>query len=120
MPYSYDAICDGITDGEYDDVLGDIGAAIRQRKEALGLKRARLVTKLGEGTRVRLTGVSPKKAEGATGTLTYDSWNGKLGIKMDRTITARIRAGEVYTWPASCYVPIDEHEEMHRTAEYNA
>jgi hypothetical protein len=109
MPYSYDAISDGILDGEYDDHLDDLLDAISTRRNVLGQKRASRAKQLAVGTRVRLVGVSPKKAQGQTGILVKDE-SGRLGVRLDNDITSRLRAGRVYNWPAQCYVAIESKE----------
>jgi hypothetical protein len=104
----YTDISDQILDGTLDNVLDSLIEDIKVRRQVLATKRARQAENLREGTRVMLVGVSPKKAEGATGTITYDTHNGKIGIVLDYSITNRLRGGSAYTWPASCYVAIDE------------
>ena len=102
-------LADLIEDGEYDAYLSDIREALNNRRVVLGKQRARKVQGLPAGTRVKLVNVSPKAAEGATGTLDYDPISGKMGIRLDRTIHGRrhtLRADHIYTWPAQCYEAI--------------
>lgn len=101
----YVDISDAILDGTLDTVLDSLQEDINTRKGVLRAKRARRAEALSPGTRVRLVGVSPKKAEGATGELV--EVDGKLGIVLDFTLNNRLRGGNTYHWPASCYEAID-------------
>lgn len=62
-------LCDEVDDGEWDDGLRDIAAAISSRLEIVSRRTARrLQRSLSEGDRVKLTnGIKPRYLDGMTG-----------------------------------------------------
>ena len=112
-------ISDAIIDGTLDEGLDEILQAINERRKALQHKRElRNKLTLKEGDRVKLVNVSPKKMNGATGTMAKSPFSGKLGIKLDYA-SGRFTANNVHCWPMSCYIKMADKLDISNPVQYN-
>lgn len=97
-----------IVRGELDDDLLPIAEALDQRRR---LASKRVVASLKPGDRVKLTGISPKALDGATGTV-KEVKRSRIGVVIDKEYAGQagrfsdsIRLGMPLRVPNACIVP---------------
>lgn len=107
------SVLGAIIDGEYDDALDRLAAAVTERRRLVSAQMARRnVLTIMPGARVQLQGLSPKYLNGLTGTVVEtpefrrNRRKATLSVTLD-TPTAMGRFGKVIQVPASCLVPLD-------------
>jgi hypothetical protein len=101
-----------IIDGEYDDVLDRLAAAVNERRKLVNAQAARRnVLTIMPGARVKLHGLSPKYLNGLVGTVVEtpefrrNRRKATLSVNLDTAPYGRF--GKVVNVPAACLTALD-------------
>lgn len=94
--------------GDYDNVMDVIAERVQNRNAVIGMQRgAAVLGNARAGQKVKLVNVRPKAAEGLVCEISHRDGK-KVYVRIPYTVSQRLRAGQVISWPVECYELVND------------